>query len=98
MPLVEQIAWIETCRVQLLKKQARERAYVDRRAARGIHTPTDEAFEADAGLENDLLEALGLLYTARDAERKAENAERKTEDAQREASNVRHSSGSRWYE
>ncbi len=61
LALTEQLAWINTRREQLRKKQARERAYLDRRAARGTHTPTDDAYEADALLENDLLEALDLL-------------------------------------
>jgi hypothetical protein len=59
--VADQLAWISTRRSQLLKKQARERAYLDRRAARGAHTPTDEAYEADAILETELLEALDLL-------------------------------------
>lgn len=61
LALADQIAWIEIRRAQLLKKQARERAYLDRRAARGTHTPTDDAYEADSLLESELLEALDLL-------------------------------------
>lgn len=61
LTLADQLAWIGTRRAQLLKKQARERAYLDRRAARGTHTPTDDAYEADAILEAELLEALDLL-------------------------------------
>ena len=37
---------------------ARERAYLDRRAARGTYTPTDEAYEADQRVEADLLAML----------------------------------------
>ena len=37
---------------------ARERAYLDRRAARGTYTPTDEAYTADQLLEADLLAML----------------------------------------
>ena len=37
--------WIRTTRAALQKKLARERAYLDRRAARGIHTPTDDAYD-----------------------------------------------------
>jgi hypothetical protein len=37
---------------------ARERAYLDRRAARGICTPTDEAYETDQLLEADLVALL----------------------------------------
>ena len=61
LPLADQLAWIADRRAKLREKQDRERAYLDRRAARGTHTPTDEAYEADALLENDLFEALDLL-------------------------------------
>lgn len=50
--------WIGSTRAALQKKMARERAYLDRRAARGTCTPTDEAFEADQLLEADLLAML----------------------------------------
>src|SRR5262245_23305819 len=58
LPSSEQLTWIAERRVRLQQKQDRERAYLDRRAARGTHTPTDDAYEADARLENDLFEAL----------------------------------------
>ncbi len=61
LPLAEQLAWIAERRVQLQQKQARERAYLDRRTARGTHTPTDDAYEADQLLEQDLCDALDLL-------------------------------------
>lgn len=48
-------AWIHTTRAALHKKLARERNYLDRRASRGTHTPTDEAYEADQGLLADLI-------------------------------------------
>ena len=51
-------AWIGYTRTALQKKIARERAYLDRRAARGTYTPTDEAYEADQLLEADLLAML----------------------------------------
>jgi len=51
-------AWIGSTRAALQKKMARERAYLDRRAARGTCTPTDEAYEADQLLEADLLAML----------------------------------------
>ena len=51
-------AWIGSTRAALQKKMARERAYLDRRAARGTHTPTDEAYESDQLLEADLLAML----------------------------------------
>jgi len=61
LALADQLIWIDARRSQLLKKQTRERAYLDRRAARGMHTPTDDAYEADSVLESELLEALDLL-------------------------------------
>lgn len=61
LTLTEQLAWIAERRAQLQKKQQRERAYLDRRASRGTHTPTDDAYEADQTLENELFEALDLL-------------------------------------
>lgn len=61
LPLTEQLAWIAERRARLHQKQARERAYLNRRATRGVRTPTDEVYEADALLENDLFEALDLL-------------------------------------
>src|ERR1700730_6831921 len=51
-------AWIGSTRTALQKKMARERAYLDRRAARGTHTPTDEACEMAQLLEADLLAML----------------------------------------
>jgi hypothetical protein len=54
-------AWIQTRRAALQKKMQRERAYLDRRAARGIHTPTDEAYEQDQQLEAELLALLDAL-------------------------------------
>lgn len=54
-------AWIGLTRVALERKMARERAYLDRRAARGAHMPTDEAYEADQVLEADLLDMLSEL-------------------------------------
>jgi len=57
----EAIEWVRELAARLRKKQARERAYLDRRAARGTHTPTDYAYEEDQLLENDLLEVLIAL-------------------------------------
>jgi hypothetical protein len=54
----EQRTWIMMTRAALVRKMQRERAYLDRRAARGTHTPTDEAYEADQLLEADLLTML----------------------------------------
>ena len=50
--------WIRTTRAALQKKLARERAYLARRAARGTHTPTDEAYAADQPLLADLIALL----------------------------------------
>ena len=50
--------WIRTTRAALQKKLARERAYLARRAARGTHTPTDEAYAADQPLLADLITLL----------------------------------------
>jgi hypothetical protein len=50
--------WIVVTRAALQKKMAREHAYLDRRAARGTFTPTDEAYEADQVLEADLMALL----------------------------------------
>lgn len=51
-------AWINATRDALRRKMQRERAYLDRRAARGTHTPTDDAYEQDQVLEADLLAML----------------------------------------
>jgi hypothetical protein len=48
-------SWIHTTRAALHKKLARERNYLDRRASRGTHTPTDEAYEGDQALLADLI-------------------------------------------
>ena len=54
-------AWVHELRGRLQLKQARERNYLERRAKRGVRTPTDEAYEADQDLENDLLAILEHL-------------------------------------
>ena len=51
-------AWLQQTRAALLHKMQRERAYLERRARRGVWTPTDEAYEADQDLEADLLALL----------------------------------------
>lgn len=50
--------WIAQTRAALTRKRQRERAYLDRRAARGTYTPTDEAYEQDQLLLADLLALL----------------------------------------
>ncbi|HET8847091.1 MAG TPA: hypothetical protein VFN35_36855 [Ktedonobacteraceae bacterium] len=63
LTMTDQLAWIGERRSRLRQKQARERAYLNRRAARRTHTPTDDAYEADQILENELFEALDLLVS-----------------------------------
>jgi hypothetical protein len=53
--------WLEGLRSRLVAKQQRERAYLDRRAAHGTHTPTDDAYEEDQRLEDELLALLDEL-------------------------------------
>lgn len=63
----EMITWLESLRTRLEQKQQRERDYLDRRAARGTHTSTDDAYQADQGLETELLTLLDeLLHNARE--------------------------------
>jgi len=50
--------WIRATRAALQQKMQRERTYLDRRAARNTHTPTDDAYEQDQRLEADLLALL----------------------------------------
>ncbi len=54
-------SWVKELYERLKKKQARERAYLDRRKARGVHTPTDDTYESDQQLEDDLLAILEQL-------------------------------------
>jgi hypothetical protein len=62
MTAEEGIAWLMGMRERLARKQRREQNYLNRRAARGTHTPTDEAYEQDHVLENELLALLdGLI-------------------------------------
>ncbi len=56
-------AWIQQTRDALQRKMRRERAYLDRRAARGTYTPTDEAYEQDQLLEADILTLLDEMET-----------------------------------
>jgi hypothetical protein len=58
MSLDELRSWVRQTREALQKKMQREQAYLARRASRGVRTPTDEAYEADAVLEADLLAML----------------------------------------
>lgn len=50
--------WLQGLRDRLQQKMRRERDYLDRRAARGTHTPTDDAYEHDQQLEAELFALL----------------------------------------
>ena len=52
------VTWIQATRAALRQKMQREHNYLERRAARGIHTPTDDAYEHDQVVEADLLALL----------------------------------------
>lgn len=54
-------AWIQNTREHLHRKMQREQAYLDRRAAQGIHTSIDDAYRADLLLEASLLALLDEL-------------------------------------
>ena len=53
--------YLRDLHIRLSQKQARERAYLDQRARRGVQTPTDEVYEADQQLETELLALLEKL-------------------------------------
>ncbi len=53
--------YLRNLKEQLTHKQQRERAYLDRRAQRGTHTPIDDAYAADQQLETELLALLERL-------------------------------------
>ena len=53
--------WLHDTRLALQRKMQREQAYLHRRARQGVHTPTDDAYEADQELEADLLALLEEL-------------------------------------
>jgi hypothetical protein len=55
--------WFVALRDKLRAKQQREWAYLDRRAGRCVHTPTDDAYHADQALETELLVLLDHLIT-----------------------------------
>jgi hypothetical protein len=57
--------WIQATRRALEQKQARERAYLDRRAGLGTLTPTDDACAKGHPLEEDLLAILDELEARR---------------------------------
>lgn len=47
--------WLRSVQERLQRKMKRERAYLDRRASKKRHTPTDDAYEDDLILEQELL-------------------------------------------
>jgi len=53
--------YLQDLKSRLAHKIQRERAYLDRRAARGTHTPTDEAYEADQVLEQEIMDLLEAM-------------------------------------
>lgn len=59
----ERRTWLTNLQDALQRKMQRERAYLDRRARRGIRTPTDEVYEQDQLLENDLLKLIEYCLT-----------------------------------
>lgn len=65
MSLEETQSWLESLRARLAAKKQRERAYLDRRAARGIHTLTDDTYEQDQRLEEELLALIDDLLQVR---------------------------------
>ncbi len=54
-------AWLQNTREHLQRKMQREQAYLDRRMEQGIHTSTDDAYEADLLLEVGLIALLDEL-------------------------------------
>lgn len=67
----EGVIWLKGTIARLRAKQQREKAYLDRRAARGTRTPTDEAYAADQGLETELLLFLDDILRNAKRERQA---------------------------
>ncbi len=61
MSVDEVRVWLHQTRERLQQKIQREQAYLNRRKAQGIRTPTDEAYERDLVLEADLLSFLDEL-------------------------------------
>jgi hypothetical protein len=55
------VLYLQELRDRMARKQQRERAYLDRRAARGTHTPTDDAYEEDQRLESEVISFLNEL-------------------------------------
>lgn len=60
----EAVAYTEQLMERLRKKQAREKNYLDGRARRGIRRPTDELYEQDQILEDEILAVLGEVIGA----------------------------------
>lgn len=66
MTPAERIAYLELLRDRLAQKKRREKAYLDKRAraqkqGRGMRTLTDDEYEDDQELEQDILTVLQQL-------------------------------------
>lgn len=70
----ELLTWAIGLRNQLEDKRCRELAYLERRAQRGAHTPTDTAYENDQILEEQLLALLDMMIEAGDAAQQEDEA------------------------
>jgi hypothetical protein len=57
-------AYVHELRTRLQHKQQRERAWLDRRARKGVHMRTDDDYEADQQLEYELVALLEKLLEA----------------------------------
>ena len=57
----EQLSYIGDLRGRIEAMKQRGRNYLDRRASRGTHTPTDDAYEADQILEMELIAFLNEM-------------------------------------
>lgn len=69
LTLEEGKAYLTQLSDRLRAKKQREQSYLDRRAARGTHTPTDEAYAQDQILEDELLTLLGSLIQELDKQK-----------------------------
>ena len=62
------VNWLTGKQAWLTQKMQRERDYLNRRANRRVHTPTDEAYEADQAQEQELLALLEELLQGAQAQ------------------------------
>ena len=54
LPVEEHRLWLEEVKMWLEGKMQREQAYLNRRKARGVRTPTDDCYEIDQVYEQAL--------------------------------------------